>query len=171
MATFTNRKGRITAQIRKVTLDGKKRSVSKTFSSRQEAQDWANGWEEIETRIERHDAFIVSQLDILRLKRHPASHALCGVYFLFLGRRCVYVGQSRNIFVRMRDHQQPRNGKKEFDTFSYIEVPPESLDSVEAYYITLFSPKLNMVMNPSFKRTRHTEEEFYKSATNLPPTS
>ncbi len=167
MATYTNRKGRITAQIRKATPGGKKRSVSKTFASYEEAKDWADGWEEVETRIEQHDAFIVSQLDILRLKRYAASHALCGVYFLFLGRRCVYVGQSRNIFVRMRDHQLPRSGAKEFDTFSYIEVPPESLDAIEAYYITLFSPKLNRTMNPNFKRTQYTPEESCKSATKI----
>lgn len=167
MATFVNRKGRITAQIRKVAPDGRKRSVSKTFSSLDEAQEWANNWDSIERRIDRHDAYIISKLDILRLKRHPASHALCGVYFLFLGRHCVYVGQSNNIFVRMRDHQLPRSGKKVFDSFSYIEVPPQSLDAIEAYYITLFSPSLNIAMNPGFKPTRVMQDECYEIATKI----
>lgn len=167
MATYITRKGRITAQIRKALPDGKKRSVSKTFSSLEEAQEWANNWEGIENRVERHDAYIVSRLDILRLKRHPATHALCGVYFLFLGRNCVYVGQSNNIFVRMRDHQLPRSGKKEFDSFSYIEVPPQSLDAVEAYYITLFNPSLNIAMNPGFKPYPVMQDECYESATKI----
>jgi hypothetical protein len=165
MATFSNRKGRITAQIRKVTFDGRKLSVSKTFASLEEAKYWADNWEDVERRMDRHDKFIVSKLDVLKQKRHPANHALCGVYFLFLGRHCVYVGQSTNIFVRIRDHQLPRSGRKEFDSFTYIEVPPASLNAVEAYYITMFSPSLNTSMNPILKSTSPRDTKCYEDAT------
>lgn len=154
-------------QIRKVMPNGKKRSVSKTFSSLEEAQQWATNWQGHERRVERHNSYIFSKLNILKLKKHPAHHALCGIYFLFLGRNCVYVGQSNNIFVRMRDHQLPRSGKKVFDSFCYVEVPPESLDAVETYYITLFNPPLNIAMNPGFKPRPITEDECYESATKI----
>ena len=62
-----------------------------------------------------------------------------GVYFLFKGTRIVYVGQSRHIDSRIRQHF----GNKDFDSIQAMAVPEELLDSVEVYWIQRLRPILN----------------------------
>ncbi len=67
----------------------------------------------------------------------------CGVYFLFLDRRCVYVGQSTNVFSRIRDHFV----SKRFEAFAWMEVTPSKLSEVERHYIEAIQPPLNITHN------------------------
>lgn len=64
---------------------------------------------------------------------------MCGVYFLIKGESVVYVGQSVNIAARLRDHQ----ADKDFDSYSWIQCPRESLDVMESLYIHVLRPPLN----------------------------
>lgn len=154
MATFLIRNGRITALIRQIGPDGKKRSISQTFATQAEADAWADNFIKTYRAVDRHDSHFLAPKDIYQLTRHPANVGLCGVYFLFRKNKCIYVGQSTNIHVRVRDHQLPRSGTKDFDCFSYLEVPRDSLNAAEAYYITMFNPALNISMNPGIKSRR-----------------
>ena len=62
-----------------------------------------------------------------------------GVYFLVARGRVVYVGQSINVFSRVRDHL----GYKEFSRFAWVPCNPEILDKLESLYIHTLKPKLN----------------------------
>jgi hypothetical protein len=155
MATYLTRNGRVTALIRQTGPDGKKRSAAKTFSSQEEAEGWAADFVKLRRSVDRHDAHLHAPNHIYKLTRHPATIGLCGIYFLFLKNECVYVGQSTNIHVRIRDHRLPGLRAKDFETFSYLEVPRDSLEAVEAYYIAMFNPKFNITMNPGITSRRN----------------
>ena len=62
----------------------------------------------------------------------------CGVYFLIERNEVVYVGQSVNVFSRMREHCK----SKRFDSYSYISCPREDLNVLESLYIHVFRPPL-----------------------------
>jgi len=61
----------------------------------------------------------------------------CGVYFLVKGDRVVYVGQSINILVRVREHSK----HKDFDSFSFIRCEKKKLDVLESLYIHALRPE------------------------------
>lgn len=61
----------------------------------------------------------------------------CGVYFLVKGNRVVYVGQSINILVRVREHSK----YKDFDSFSFIRCEKKKLDVLESLYIHALRPE------------------------------
>lgn len=63
---------------------------------------------------------------------------LSGVYFLILGQRIVYIGQSTNVFSRVKQHKD-----KNFDRFTYIPCDPGNLDVMESLYIHYLRPPLN----------------------------
>lgn len=65
-----------------------------------------------------------------------------GIYFLIKDNKIVYVGQSVNIFKRIKNHKRT----KDFDYYNYILLPEVSdnrLNDVEMKYIAAFSPKYN----------------------------
>jgi hypothetical protein len=62
----------------------------------------------------------------------------CGVYFLIDHSKIVYVGQSVNVFSRMREHSK----SKQFSSYAYISCPKEDLDVLESLYIHVFRPPL-----------------------------
>jgi hypothetical protein len=66
-------------------------------------------------------------------------HTACGVYFLILEQKIVYVGQSTNVFSRIFTHAQT----KTFDSYVYIPCDKEMLDKLESLYIHFLSPPLN----------------------------
>lgn len=80
--------------------------------------------------------------DIMALHRLPVD--VCGVYFLWLTGKIVYVGMSRSIFSRIAQH---RSGDKVFDRFSFIEVPPDDLPHMEQEMIAKFRPIYNVLGN------------------------
>jgi hypothetical protein len=63
-----------------------------------------------------------------------------GVYFLFDGERCVYVGQTDHFWQRFEQHKRNR---VRWDSHAYIEVPKFFAPAVEAYYIRRIEPALN----------------------------
>lgn len=66
---------------------------------------------------------------------------VCGIYFLIDRGEIVYVGQSIDVFKRIRDHRQ--EGYKIWDRFSMIPVRKEKLTEVERWYILHFRPRYN----------------------------
>lgn len=68
---------------------------------------------------------------------------VCGIYFLIRDGEIKYVGQSVDIFKRIREHRQHAYIK--FDRFSMIPVRKEKLTEVETWYIQHFRPEYNRV--------------------------
>lgn len=64
----------------------------------------------------------------------------CGIYFLILEERIVYIGQSVNIEVRVHSHI--KSGKR-FDSYSVIECEEKDLFKLEAEFIHKFRPENN----------------------------
>lgn len=70
-----------------------------------------------------------------------------GVYFLIHQDEIVYVGKTTNLVRRYSTHRS--EGRKIFDSFSYIELPSgdeEKLQYVETFYIWKFEPKYNQAI-------------------------
>lgn len=69
----------------------------------------------------------------------------CGIYFLIQGDEIIYIGQSRDCYRRLSEHENspPR---KSFDAYCVIEVSPGKLDEIEAAYIAKFQPRLNITL-------------------------
>jgi hypothetical protein len=64
-----------------------------------------------------------------------------GVYFLIDGATIVYVGQSTNVWARIRQHQSDQ--EKIFDRVTVMKVCRSHLLKTERHYIELFKPKYN----------------------------
>jgi hypothetical protein len=75
----------------------------------------------------------------------PKRTATSGIYFLVQGNRIVYVGQSRNVHVRIDCHR--RDKSKKFDGYAFVQCAPKMLNAVEANYIAKFRPKYNVMTN------------------------
>jgi hypothetical protein len=73
---------------------------------------------------------------------------ICGIYFLISDDEIVYIGQSINVISRVASHKKD----KEFDSFSYVEVPKDGLSLFEAAYIDAYKPKLNERFYPDVAR-------------------
>jgi len=165
MAAYMERKGRWLACVRRKGFQ----TVRKTFSSKDAAQEWAD---EIERRIDmakEGNAIPVEQIsghkkragvvpdEIMYLPRIDAHNGAIGIYFLFKGNECVYVGQSTQVHVRVREHRTKRNKSKDFDTYSWIPVPADKLDSLELHYIETIQPKLNSAGGELLKLKRRVD--------------
>lgn len=68
-----------------------------------------------------------------------------GVYFLVKGSKIIYVGQSLQPAVRLKNHIC----EKDFDKVFFMETPENLLLEVERYYIGKFKPELNRDKNPN----------------------
>lgn len=130
---------------------------TKTFASETKARAWASC---IEAALEgakedaaatafQHDAWkslyagckTDGQLppEVAALPRLKVERC-CGVYFLFAGPECVYVGKSDNVLARVRQHFP----SKDFDSFAWMNVARADLDRVEREYIETIRPRLNI---------------------------
>ena len=67
----------------------------------------------------------------------PWEHA-CGIYFLILRGRVVYVGQSVSALNRIATHRE-----KYFDSYAFLPCKPEDLDRIESLYIHVLQPAQN----------------------------
>lgn len=72
--------------------------------------------------------------------RREMLPSVCGVYFLLMGSRVVYVGQSRQMITRISEHMR---SNKVFDGWSYITCEQSQLDIIESLYIHFLKPPLN----------------------------
>jgi hypothetical protein len=64
-----------------------------------------------------------------------------GIYFLYRGDECVYVGRSINVSSRVAYHI---NNMVEFDKVYFIPKPVKELSSEEKYWIEKLQPKNNI---------------------------
>ncbi len=71
-----------------------------------------------------------------------------GVYFLFSKKNLVYVGKTTNLYMRLNNHV--RDGKKIFDSFSFVEYGRDMADLMEQYTILHHRPFRNICV-PSQK--------------------
>lgn len=70
---------------------------------------------------------------------------IVGIYFLFKGDECVYVGKSRRVHMRVAEHMRRDFRFKDFDSYSWVPCTEADASSLEAYYIALLRPRLNIV--------------------------
>jgi excinuclease UvrABC nuclease subunit len=83
-------------------------------------------------------------LDALRAQAMEDSFPIISaVYFLFAGDELVYIGQSLDVYMRVRHHYTAKD--KEFDKWTFIEVRLHRLLSTERRLIQQFNPKYNLV--------------------------
>lgn len=73
-------------------------------------------------------------------KARAYVRAPCGIYFLILGGRIIYVGQAVNIPARIAGH---RRAGVIFSDYHWIRCTEERLDIVERSYISTLKPPLN----------------------------
>lgn len=72
-------------------------------------------------------------------------HDPSGVYFLIEGDEVVYVGMSRRVGERIRQHYC---AGRRFSRMAFIEVPDEALRKIEAHYIHALNPPWNIQRPP-----------------------
>lgn len=85
-------------------------------------------------------AFHFTDAEILAGRTARPMPVAGGVYFLFDGERCIYIGMTK--CFRDRSEQHWESGKR-WTSHAYIEVPIMHAEAVEAYYIRRFDPPLN----------------------------
>jgi hypothetical protein len=64
---------------------------------------------------------------------------VCGVYFLIQDEAVVYVGQSVNVYARMKQHALD----KVFDRCLFLPIPQQYIGFVEQFFIGQLKPVLN----------------------------
>ena len=77
--------------------------------------------------------------EVGNLKEIPINGCPVGVYFLALDGEIVYVGQSKNVLLRMENHRKD----KVFSNAYLVQIPEQQLDSVEGAFIRALRPKYN----------------------------
>jgi hypothetical protein len=68
-----------------------------------------------------------------------------GVYFLLLGKQITYIGQSRDVWRRIKDHAA--SGRR-FDSYCWQPCEPSKLIELEAFCIKKFHPIENIHGSP-----------------------
>lgn len=128
------------------------RRYDRTFADRQSAEAWCARQV---ARIEKRTADEANELLSLVPKRVldavrevdytedevsygavPATQSI-GIYFLIREGRVVYVGQTKDVFLRLSKHR--RDGKV-FEAYNFIPCDTADLDRLESIYITAFLP-------------------------------
>lgn len=72
----------------------------------------------------------------------PESYGrICGVYFLRLHGKVVYVGQSVNILARVNQHVSA--GRIDFNEVEYLRCSPDDLNDYEGFFIRFLRPVEN----------------------------
>lgn len=152
MASFETRNNSVRVRIMR---DGKKHT--KTFRTREDAQVWANRVERrlgISQSIESgaHLTSMIPRrvLEALHEVNFSAQEviggaidasAACGIYFLIREGEVSYIGQTKDVFLRLSKHR--RDGRR-FDAYNFLPCPESELDRMERMYIEAFMPKENM---------------------------
>jgi hypothetical protein len=85
-------------------------------------------------------AFHFTDEEIWAARTTSEAPTASGVYFLFDGDECVYIGETQNFSQRMVQHM--RNGMPR-TSCTYFEAPKFHTPSIEAYYIRRINPVLN----------------------------
>jgi hypothetical protein len=82
-----------------------------------------------------------------------------GIYFLLCGGTVAYVGQSKDILVRLGQHV---SAGVSFDDYRFIKCDAASLDLHEFHYIKQFSPPLNNDGRSKLRRRMRNGERLVK---------
>lgn len=144
MAHIRLRSGSWIADVRKKGF----KSQSKSFSTKEAAEAWASVVElAIEAQVDYAPVFLrppqrnpyMSAREVHALPRVRRDQCV-GIYFLFLGGKCVYVGQSMTLHARVDQHVK----RIQFDSYSWINVPEGDALTVERHYINLLRPVHNI---------------------------
>ena len=77
--------------------------------------------------------------EIVKKAKSVEEEMLCGVYFLVNDDRVVYVGQSVNVYSRVKTHMA--DPRKTFDSWCFIRCEKRMLDVLESLYIHFLQPK------------------------------
>ncbi len=98
-----------------------------------------------DTLEEVAENFSASTIDIVAASRTLEEVVKSGVYFLLDRSEIVYVGQSKNVAVRLSSHLSSADISIPYKVTSatYIPVPVEELDLLESFYIQKFEPRGN----------------------------
>ena len=70
----------------------------------------------------------------------PAMPVVSGCYMLFLNRKLVYIGQSRNVYARIESH---RTNGREFDYAAVVALPQADAGWVETALIEAMETRMN----------------------------
>jgi hypothetical protein len=90
--------------------------------------------------------FLAEIFGYLRSADFSAQHS--GIYFMFRGSKCVYVGQSKCVAARCGQHLcGGSDSPKAFDRVMYAPVAAEVMNDAERAAIC--------ILNPEYNRTRH----------------
>lgn len=92
-----------------------------------------------------------------------SADSFCGIYFLFVADRCVYVGKAFNVHSRVRTHYVGKREAKTFDSYSWFACTREELDLYERYFIQMICPPLNVAAAPLSK-----VQVVHRASTTLP---
>ena len=79
---------------------------------------------------------------------------LIGIYFLYKNEQLVYIGQSTDILLRIRNHFK----EKDFDNYSYFECEISKLNQVERLFIEKYTPLLNKCLNIKERKERKKQK-------------
>lgn len=74
-----------------------------------------------------------------------ALYERCGIYVLYEDRTCLYVGQSKQLIRRVRQHRSL--GVILFNRVEIKLCEPEELDTLEFHTIRELQPKLNQTLS------------------------
>jgi hypothetical protein len=85
-------------------------------------------------------AFHFTDAEIWAARTTADMPSASGVYFLFDGEVCIYIGQTNNFFDRAVQHQRNR---VRWTSHAYFEAPKMHAPDIEAYYIHRIKPILN----------------------------
>jgi hypothetical protein len=93
---------------------------------------------------------VLLSLEAIAQKAIPIEADFCGVYFLFLDRDIIYIGQSARVRNRVDDHYA--RGCIAFDRWTFIECPREDLRLAERAYIDKYMPRENRDSTTEYHR-------------------
>jgi hypothetical protein len=155
MASILKIGERFRAQVRR-KIGTRTSCLTKTFDTREAAELWGSRVEEGLLSGGLGVGLLPLPKHILELPRHNPVTASRGIYFLIKDGQCVYVGQSQNVHVRVREHRTRNAALKDFDGYSFLSIPEGGLDEIEAYYIRELKPILNMAFNPMRSKSTKT---------------
>lgn len=141
MATFEKRSNHWRATVRRKGI-----RKSATFTTKAAAELWVASEESNIDRAaqqmmgfgRRGAAGLLTPEEILSLSIPNIGGA--GVYFLISGAEITYVGKSKNVAGRIRDHI--KNGRQ-FDRFMMHHCSASEIDALEQRYISALRPAQN----------------------------
>lgn len=176
MATYQSRNGHIRAQVHIKPL----RRQTKTFGTMEAARAWADKTEAALRSIRSRGMTEIAPAvgyamprklaEVAALPRIPASTVFCGIYFLFSGDECVYVGKSLNVHSRAFKHALDAE-RKDFDAYAWVPCAAADIDAWELYYIKLLAPRHNVAGRPNYAERiailRETNELTHRVAKSL----